>query len=155
MASGQCWLMKSEPSVYSIQDLERDGSTMWDGVRNYEARNIMRDRMSVGDPVLFYHSAVQPPGVAGVARVASEPYPDPTAFNPDSPSYDEKSHRDDPRWFLVDVAFEEVFPRLVSLAEIRERSELQEMALLKRKRLSIQPVTQEEFEIIRAMAREG
>ena len=154
MSSGQCWLVKSEPYVYSIEDLERDGSTMWDGVRNYEARNIMRDRMKVGDPVLFYHSAVQPPGVAGVARVSSEPYPDPTALDPDSDYHDPKSDPDEPRWYLVDVEFVEKFPRLVTLAEIRERPELAEMTLLKRSRLSVQPVRQEEFDRVRAMARE-
>ena len=155
MAEAQFWLMKSEPHVYSIEDLERDGSTMWDGVRNYEARNMMRDRMVVGDRVLFYHSAVQPPGVAGVARVASEPYPDPTALDPESDYYDEKSDPGNPRWYLVDVAFEERFPRLVTLAEIRQDPRLQEMTLLKRSRLSVQPVEAEEFGIIRALAREG
>ena len=153
--SRRYWLIKSEADVYSIDDLERDGVTPWDGVRNYEARNLMRDEMKPGDLVLYYHSNAAPPGVAGVARVHGEPYPDPLQFKPESPYHDAKSTEDDPRWVLVDVAFEERVPRLVSLQEIREVPELQEMALLKRKRLSVQPVEEEEFQLIVDRGRSG
>lgn len=145
------WLMKSEADVYGIDDLERDGTTPWDGIRNYEARNLMRDQMRPGDLVLYYHSNARPPGVAGVARVASEPYPDPLQFDASSPYHDPKASREEPRWILVDVAFEERFPRFVPLDEIREHPGLQEMALLTRKRLSVQPVEPEAFETIRGL----
>jgi predicted RNA-binding protein with PUA-like domain len=148
------WLMKSEEDVYSIRHLEKDGRTLWDGIRNYEARNNMRDRMSPGDPVLFYHSNASPVGVAGVARVSSEPYPDPTQFDRKSRYFDEKSSRDDPRWWLVDVEFVERFPRVVPLSEIKEHPKLREMVLVKRSRLSVQPVEEGAFEIIRRLGRE-
>jgi predicted RNA-binding protein with PUA-like domain len=151
----QHWLMKSEADVYAIDDLERDGTTPWDGIRNYEARNFMRDRMRPGDLVLYYHSNARPPGVAGVARVASEPYPDPLQFDPGSRYHDPKSSEEEPRWILVDVAFEEKFPRLVPLDEIREHPKLQEMPLLTRKRLSVQPVEPEAFRIIRKLGQRG
>ena len=109
------WLMKSEPYVYSYDDLVKDGRTLWDGVRNYQARNFMRDTMEVGDQVLFYHSNVKPPGVAGICEVASEPYPDPTQFDPASKYHDPKSDPDNPRWMLVDVTPVELLPRFVSL----------------------------------------
>ena len=99
------WLMKSEPDAYSIDDLERDGREPWDGIRNYQARNMMRDDMKVGDKVFFYHSNCKEPGVVGVIKVASKPYPDPTQFDPESKYYDPKSKEDDPRWCLVDVEF--------------------------------------------------
>jgi predicted RNA-binding protein with PUA-like domain len=149
------WLMKSEEHVYSIDDLKSDGCTAWVGVRNYEARNHMRDRMKPGDMILYYHSRANPPGVAGLARVASEPYPDPTQFDPESPYFDEKSSEDDPRWTLVDVEFAERFPEVVPLAAIREHEDLQEMVLVKRMRLSVQPVRVDEFEVIRKLGREG
>jgi predicted RNA-binding protein with PUA-like domain len=145
------WLVKSEADVYSIEDLERESRTPWDGIRNYEARNLMRDRMRPGDLVLYYHSNASPPGVAGIARVASEPYPDPLQFDPASPYHDPKSDPDDPRWILVDVAFVERFPRLVPLQELRDHSGLQDTALLRRKRLSVQPVEPEAFAIIRSL----
>ena len=112
----QYWLMKTEPSVYSIDDLARDGRTPWEGVRNYQARNFMRDRMRPDDRVLIYHSNVTPPGVVGLARVCSAAYPDPTALDPASNYYDSRSRAEKPVWFLVDVCFEEKFSRLVSLA---------------------------------------
>jgi len=146
------WLMKSEPSVYSIDDLERDGVTCWEGVRNYEARNNMRE-MEVGDEILFYHSATRPPGVAGLARVAKEAYPDHYAFVEGHDYYDEKSDPDDPRWWMVDVAFVEKFSGLVELSEIKEREELREMVLVNRMRLSVQPVREREFDVIRTMGR--
>ena len=144
------WLMKSEPDVYSIDDLERDGSTMWEGVRNYEARNNMRE-MSEGDLVLYYHSRQSPPGVVGVARVAREAYPDPTQFDEDSPYHDEKSDEDDPRWWLVDVEFVEKLDRTVPLSEIKDEPALSEMVLVNRSRLSVQPVEEEEFEKVKEM----
>jgi predicted RNA-binding protein with PUA-like domain len=149
----QYWLVKSEADAYSIDDLATDGSTPWDGVRNYEARNLMRDRMRPGDLVLYYHSSATPPGVAGVAKVTSDPYPDALQFDRSSGYHDPKSTRDEPRWILVDVGFVEKFPRLVPLAEIRAHPKLQEMTLLKRNRLSVQPVEPEAFEIIRRMGR--
>ena len=149
------WLMKSEEDVYSIRDLERDGRTSWEGVRNYEARNLMRDAMKVGDEVLFYHSNAHPPGVAGVARVVREGHPDSFAFQEKSPYFDPKSDPDQPRWFMVDLEFVEAFPRVVGLDELRSIAGLGEMALFKRPRLSVQPVTKEEFRIIRTMGRKG
>ena len=147
------WLMKSEEDVYSIRELEREGTTCWEGVRNYEARNLMRDRMRVGDEVLFYHSNAKPPGVAGIARIVKGAYPDHFAFDRKSPYFDSKSDPENPRWFMVDLEFVEAFPEVVSLDEIKARPELGEMALLKRARLSVQPVTKEEFEVIRKMGR--
>ncbi len=147
------WLMKSEEEIYSIRDLEKDGSTCWEGVRNYEARNFMRDEMEVGDWVLFYHSNATPPGVAGVAQVTKEAYPDYFAFVNGNPYFDPKSDPDNPRWHMVDVAFKEAFADVVSLNEIKDTPELQNMALVKRARLSVQPVTKEEFELIRKMGR--
>ena len=149
----QYWLMKSEEDVYSIDDLERDGSTWWEGVRNYEARNIMRDGMKEGDLVLFYHSNAQPPGVAGIARISREAYPDSFAFDPESHYFDPRSDPDNPRWLMVDVAFVERFADKVSLAELREEESLQEMALFTRKRLSVQPATEAEFNRVVEMGR--
>jgi predicted RNA-binding protein with PUA-like domain len=149
----QYWLMKSEEDVYSIEDLEREGTTCWEGVRNYEARNHMRDRMKVGDDVLFYHSNARPTGVAGIARVVREGYPDHFAFDEENPYHDPKSDPDDPRWFMVDVEFLEAFPEVVGLSEIKEREDLSEMVLVNRPRLSVQPVTRKEFGIIRKMGR--
>jgi predicted RNA-binding protein with PUA-like domain len=147
------WLMKSEEDVYSIRDMERDGVTCWEGVRNYEARNLMRDQMKVGDEVLFYHSNAKPPGVAGVARVSKKAYPDHFAFDKKNPYFDAKSDPDNPRWFMVDVEFKEAFPEVVSLNEIKATPELGEMTLVKRARLSVQPVTKEAFTLIRKMGR--
>lgn len=147
------WLMKSEPGVYSIDDLERDRTTHWDGVRNYQARNLMRDRMKKGDLVLFYHSNANPPGVAGLAKVVRESYPDFTAWDPESRYFDPKGSRENPRWFMVDIGFVEKFDRLVPLEEIREDPALQDMVLVRRSRLSVQPVEPEEFEYIVGLAR--
>ncbi|MFW6202500.1 MAG: EVE domain-containing protein [Gemmatimonadota bacterium] len=149
------WLMKSEPYVYSIDDLERDGRTHWDGVRNYQARNYMRDEMKVGDLVLFYHSNAKPPGVVGIARVVREAYPDHTAQDPESGYHDPKASPQDPRWFMVDVEFVEKFDEPVTLGRIKETPELGEMVLVKRSRLSVQPVESEAFERIVAMGRAG
>lgn len=148
------WLMKSEPDAYSIDDLHREGRAHWDGVRNYQARNFMRDEMSVGDEVLFYHSNAKPPGVAGLARVVAEGYPDHTAWDPDSPYHDPKSDKHDPRWYMVDVEFVEKFADVVPLEELRETPELEDMMVTKRgMRLSVQPVTASEFKIVRKLGR--
>jgi len=147
------WLMKSEEDVYSIQDLEKEGTTHWEGVRNYEARNIMRDEMQVGDGVLFYHSNANPPGVAGLAKVAKTGYPDHFAFDEKSRYHDPKSDPDDPRWYMVDIEFVEAFPEIVSLEEIKNTPELEEMTLVKRARLSVQPVERGEFDRIKKMGR--
>jgi predicted RNA-binding protein with PUA-like domain len=145
--------MKSEPDVYSIDDLERDGRTLWDGVRNYQARNNMR-KMSVGDLVLYYHSRQTPPGVAGTARVVREAYPDPTQFDPDSSYFDAKSDEDDPRWWLVDVEFVEKFDGQVSLPAIKDEPSLSDMVLVNNSRLSVQPVTEAEFRKVQEMAKD-
>ena len=145
----QYWLMKSEPGAYSIDDLERDGTTYWDGVRNYQARNLMRDRMRIGDGVLYYHSNAKPTAVAGLAHVCSASYPDPTQFDPNDPHYDPKSDPENPRWYLVDIEFERKFDEPVTLAELRQRPDLEGMALLRRgQRLSVQPVTAREWRIV-------
>ncbi len=138
--------MKSEPGVYSIADLERDGRTTWEGVRNYQARNFMRDAMHVDDLVLFYHSNATPPGVAGVARVVREAYPDPTQHDAKSHYYDPKSTRDAPRWVMVDVGFVEQFGRVVSLDELKGDPALEGMAVTRKgQRLSVQPVEPAHF----------
>ena len=142
------WLMKSEPDVFSFEDLKaRPKQTEpWDGVRNYQARNYMRDAMKVGDLILFYHSNTKPPGVAGIAEVASAPYPDPTAFDKQSKYYDSKSDRHSPRWILVDVKYKADLKQFVSLEFMKSDPKLSEMrALQKGNRLSITPVTQAEF----------
>lgn len=147
----QYWLMKSEPDCYSIDDLasEKNKTTFWDGVRNYQARNFMRDDMKVGDKVLFYHSNAKPPGVAGVARIVKESYPDFTAFDPNDKHYDPKSKQDNPRWFMVDIKYEKKFKRLVSLDELRGVKSLEGMVLLQKgSRLSVQPVTKKQFESV-------
>ncbi|MGJ8652626.1 MAG: EVE domain-containing protein [Opitutaceae bacterium] len=146
------WLMKSEPDVFSFDDLKaRSGQTEpWDGVRNYQARNYMRDEMKVGDLILFYHSNAKPPGVAGIAEVASQPYPDPTAFDVQSKYHDPKSDPENPRWILIDVKYNSDIQRLVSLEEMKGMPELEEMRVLQRGcRLSITPVTETEFNAIR------
>jgi len=148
----RCWLIKSEADVYSIDDLARDASTAWTGVRNYEARNFMRDKMSDGDLVLYYHSNASPPGVAGLARVRGTPYPDPSQFNPSDPYFDPRASAADPRWWLIDIEFVEKFPRLVTLRDIRAEPQLSAMVLLNRMRLSVQPVTSEELAVVRRLA---
>jgi predicted RNA-binding protein with PUA-like domain len=142
------WLIKSEPDVYSIRDLERDGRTSWEGVRNYQARNYMRDEMKIGDGVLFYHSNTDPIGVAGLARVARAAYPDPSALDPRSHYFDAKATEADPRWVMVDVEFVERFPHVVPLSALRDLPALADMPLLNRSRLSVQPVTESQFELI-------
>ena len=142
------WMMKSEPDAFGIDDLERVGTEPWNGVRNYQARNFMRDDMRVGDGVLFYHSSCAEPGIVGIARVASGAKPDPTQFDPHSPYFDAKSQPEAPRWQLVDVqALRKT--RVLGLAEMRSVPELAEMQVLKRgNRLSITPVTPQEWQVI-------
>lgn len=137
------WLMKSEPEEFSIDDLERVAREPWGGVRNYQARNYLRDGMRIGDRVLFYHSNCAQPGIVGLARVASAAYPDPSQFDPASDYYDPKSPIDAPRWLLVEVAFERRLRRLLSLDELKGHAEaLGDFALLRRgNRLSVLPVT--------------
>jgi predicted RNA-binding protein with PUA-like domain len=148
----RCWLVKSEPESYSIDDLARDGRTAWTGVRNFQARNLMRDEMRAGDEVLFYHSSADPTGVAGLARVATAAYPDPTQFDRKSDYYDQKATAETPRWFLVDIEFAEKLPRVVTLAEIRETKSLAELPLVNRSRLSVQPVAPAAYDTIVRMA---
>ena len=148
------WLMKSEPDVFGIEDLKKAPrqTECWDGVRNYQARNFMRDEMKKGDLVLFYHSNATPPGIAGVAEVIKEGYPDHTALDPQSPYYDPKSSPDNPRWIMVDVKFKKQFSRIVSLEELKNQISLKNMKILQKgNRLSITPVTQTEFEYITKM----
>lgn len=148
----QFWLLKSEPSTYSIGDLERDGSTLWEGVRNYQARNFMRDQMRVGDRVLFYHSSAEPSAVAGLARVQSCAKVDPTQFQAKSKYFDSKATKDNPIWFCPEIKFERKFKKLIAIEELRKIKKLASMELLKRgSRLSVQPVTKVEFETILAM----
>ena len=143
------WLMKSEPHVYSWDDLNDDGETHWDGVRNYQARNIMRDDMALGDLVFFYHSNCKPPHVAGVARVCRAGYPDFTAHDPGSKYFDAKSSPEKPRWIMVDIEPVAPIEPIVTLAELRGNPTLEGMPLLRRgQRLSVQPVSREHFEII-------
>lgn len=143
------WLLKSEPNSYSIEDLKRDGSTEWDGVRNYQARNYMRDSMQIGDKILFYHSSVNPPAVVGVASVCSKPHPDTSAFDPEDSHFDPKSDPEKPVWFLVDIAFEKAFEHPVDLPTIKADPELQEMVVAKTgSRLSVQPVEERHFQRI-------
>jgi len=145
------WLMKSEPDTFSIDDLQRVGTEPWNGVRNYQARNFMRDGMKVGDGVLFYHSNTQVPGIAGLATVASEAYPDPTQFDPRSDYHDPKATRENPRWSLVDVAFERKLKRTIPLEEIKQHADAlgEGFALTARgNRLSILPVTAAQWKLL-------
>ena len=145
----QYWLMKSEPDVYSIDDLEAQGVTPWEGIRNYQARNFMRDDMKIGDKVLFYHSNAKPPGIAGLAEVCKLAYPDYFAFDPKSKYYDPKTTKDNPRWMMVDVKFVKKFKQLLPLNEIKENENLQNMMVIRKgSRLSIQKVNKEDYDYI-------
>ncbi|HVL90212.1 MAG TPA: EVE domain-containing protein [Actinomycetota bacterium] len=142
------WLMKTEPGTFGIEDLARKKREHWDGVRNYQARNNMM-AMKAGDGVLFYHSNAKPSGVAGLAEVVREAYPDHTGQDPSSKYFDPKASPENPIWMMVDVGYVETFPRVVSLAELKQTPGLEAMAVLRKgSRLSVTPVTQEEFEII-------
>lgn len=145
--------MKSEPEVFSIDDLinAKNQTTFWDGVRNYQARNYIRDEMKVGDKVIFYHSNSEPPSAVGVCEIVKEAYPDFTAFDPENSHYDPKSKKDSPTWFMVDIKFVKKFSHAVSINEMRENKKLQNMKLLQRgNRLSVMPLSKDEFnEIIK------
>ena len=146
------WLMKTEPDEFGIDDLKRKKVEPWSGVRNYQARNYMRDGMRTGDGVLFYHSSCEIPGVAGIAQVATAAYPDPTQFDPDSDYFDAGSKRGEPRWVLVDVKFKRKLKRVITLAELKGRKELKDMVLLRPgNRLSVSPVTKTEWDFILAL----
>ena len=142
------WLVKSEPDAFSYADLEaaKDSTTCWDGVRNYQARNTMRDDIKVGDLVLYYHSNTKPPGVVGVAKVVREGYPDHTQFDPKDSHFDPKAREDDPRWFMVDIQAVAALPEPVSIDALKAEPSLSEMAVCQRgQRLSVQPVRAAEF----------
>jgi len=148
------WLMKSEPSEFGIDDLKRVRTEPWDGVRNYQARNMMRDEMKKGDRAFLYHSNCDEPGIYGIMRISREAYPDHTAFDPNDKHYDKKSDPDNPRWFMVDVTYVRKFKRPVLLKTMREHSEseLEGLALLRRgNRLSIMPVTDGQWDFILGM----
>jgi predicted RNA-binding protein with PUA-like domain len=146
------WLMKSEPDAFSIDDLKRRKREPWDGVRNYQARNFMRDGMRPGDPVFFYHSNCAEPGIVGIARVASDAYPDPSQFDPKSKYFDPASSRAEPRWMLVDVAFVRKLKRTITLKELQARPELAGMALVRKgNRLSVMPVAADEWQAVLAL----
>ena len=148
------WLLKSEPETYSIDDLQSDGSSCWDGVRNYQARNFMRDEMQVGDWVLFYHSSARPPAVAGLARVCRVGYPDFTAFDAKSRYYDPDSDPDDPRWYMIDVEFVEKFSQPVALQSLKDDQHLADMRVVQRgQRLSVQPVEKKHFRRVLKLAK--
>lgn len=147
------WLFKSEPDVYSIDDLERDGETSWEGIRNYQARNLLRDGVKLGDGVLFYHSNAKPLAVVGVARVCREAYPDRFQFDESSRYFDAGSPADDPRWLMVDVAWVETFAHPVERTAMGDEAALAEMMVLRRgARLSIQPVSAAEWRHVLEMA---
>jgi predicted RNA-binding protein with PUA-like domain len=148
------WLMKVEPSAYSIDDLARDGSTSWEGVRNYQARNFMRDEMQVGDGVLFYASNADPSGVTGLAEIARAAYPDAYAWKKGHTYFDAASTPEKPLWYSVDIRFVERFPRVVSLDTLKSTPGLEDMVVTKKgSRLSIQPVTKREFDIVTKLGR--
>ncbi len=147
------WLLKSEPDAFGIEDLKarQDQTEPWDGVRNYQARNMMRDQMQVGDLGFFYHSNVKEPGIVGIIEVVSASYPDPTAFDPESKYYDTKSNPDNPRWYLVDVRFVRDLKRNISLHELKDHVDnvLADLPLVRKgNRLSIMPVTEEQWNFI-------
>jgi predicted RNA-binding protein with PUA-like domain len=146
------WLMKSEPDVYSFDDLLRDKKTHWEGVRNYTARNFMRDDMKKGDVVLYYHSNAKPPHIAGIAEIEREGYPDPSQFNPKSDYYDATAKPDEPRWVLVDVKPVRKLARAVTLDELKANKKLASMGVVQKgQRLSVMPVTKAEFDEVVAM----
>lgn len=152
MSKRKYWLCKSEPDNYSIDDLKRDGTTPWDGVRNYAARNSMRDDMQVGDGVFFYHSNQKPPAIVGIMEVCSEPYPDALQFDPKSKYFDEKSSESEPRWVNVDMKFVKKLDTPVDRDMLKAESSLDKMELFRLGRLSITPVTEKEWNTILEMA---
>jgi predicted RNA-binding protein with PUA-like domain len=152
----QYWLMKSEPNCFSLDDLKsrKNQTEPWDGVRNYQARNMMRDQMKIGDKVFFYHSNCKVPGIVGMAKVVTTGYPDPTQFDPDEGHFDPKSDPNNPRWFLVDVQFVKQFKETISLEYLKTLPELSGMQLLRKgNRLSVMPVEKTHWEIIISSAK--
>lgn len=151
--AGNYWLLKSEPEAYSIDDLSRDKATYWDGVRNYQARNFLRDSIKKGDLVFFYHSNAEPPGIAGIAEVTQEGYPDPSAFDKKDIHYDGASDPKDPTWYVVEIRFVKKFKTLIPLEELKKVPALAKMPLLQRgQRLSVQPVSEKEWKAINEIA---
>lgn len=150
------WLMKSEPDAFSIDDLERVGTEPWDGIRNYQVRNMIRDQMRPGDQAFFYHSNTKVPGIVGIMDIVSEARPDHTAFDPDEKYYDPKSDPDKPRWHLVDVRYVRHTKRVIPLTELKADPVLEEMPLVRRgNRLSIMSVSKEHFEHILSLEDQG
>ena len=148
------WLMKCEPEAYTIHDLERDGVTSWEGVRNYQARNFLRDQMQLGDGVLFYASNADPSGVTGLAEIARAGYPDATAWKKGHKYFDEASTKDKPLWYMVDIKFVEAFPAVVPLDVLKSTKGLEDMVVTRKgSRLSVQPVTKAEFDIVTRLGR--
>ena len=148
------WLFKSEPDEYSIDDLaaESSGVGRWDGIRNYQARNLLRDDVAKGDLVFFYHSSCKTTGIAGIARVVSDPYPDPAQFEQNNPYFDAKASPSIPRWYCVDVEYVEKFNRVLTLQSLKQIRALSTMVLLKQGRLSVQPVSEAEWNLILGVA---
>lgn len=149
------WLFKSEPDAFSIDDLRamKGKRDHWDGIRNYQARNLMRDQMKKGDLGFFYHSSCKVPGVVGVVQVVKEAYPDHTAWDPESPYYDAKSCADNPRWLMVDVKFVKKYKAVITLQQLRQTAGLEDMVLLRKgSRLSIQPVSEAQWAIIEKLS---
>lgn len=147
------WLFKSEPDEFGIDDLAAAKVQRWDGIRNYQARNLLRDEVAVGDQVLIYHSSCKEVGVAGIAEVVSEAYPDPLQFDAQSPYFDPKSSSGNPRWISVDIAFVEKFEQVLRLQAIKTMPALADMVLIRQGRLSVQPVRAAEWQVIVAAAR--
>ena len=147
------WLFKAEPHIYGIDHLAAapNKTGRWDGIRNYQARNFLRDQVALNDEIFIYHSSCKNVGIVGTAKVIKTAYPDPTQFNPESDYYDPKSTPENPRWVSVDIQLTKVFPRLISLAEIKAQPQLENMVLVKQSRLSTQPVTGEEWKFIHSL----
>jgi predicted RNA-binding protein with PUA-like domain len=150
------WLMKCEPAAYTINDLKRDKVTSWEGVRNYQARNFLRDRMQVGDPVLFYASNAEPSGVTGLARIARAGYPDQYQWQKGHKYYDPEADREKPVWYMVDIEFVEEFPDTLPLETLKHTNGLEDMVVIKKgSRLSVQPVSKAEYEIVVRLGRKA
>ncbi len=150
------WLMKCEPSAYSIDDLARDGTTSWEGVRNFQARNFLRDQMQVGDGVLFYASSADPSGVTGLAEISRAGYPDAFAWTKGHKYFDEGSSKDNPTWYMVDIRFVERFPGIVPLETLKQTKGLENMMVTRKgARLSVQPATKAEFDIVTKLGRKA
>ncbi len=147
------WLFKTEPDEFSINDLRSQGTACWDGVRNYAARNFLRDALGQGDEVLIYHSSCKTIGVAGIAQVTQAAFPDPTQFDPSSAYYDAKASPDTPKWFCVKISFIARFDKVITLAQLKSNPALSGMTLFKQPRLSVQPVAADEFQCIKQLTR--